>query len=74
MNGATGIVKDFLYEAGKAAPTLPHILVVQMNSYTGPPFFTNPGQENWIPLLPQTYTLHLLMTKLNIFEPNTKLP
>jgi hypothetical protein len=68
VNGATGIVKDFLYEEGKSAPTLPQIIVVQMNSYTGPPFFTNPGQENWIPLLPQTYTWSSTNEKIEHFR------
>ena len=55
VNGATGTVKDWLYKAGEKAPVLPQTLVVEMNEYSGPPFFSGEGQEKWVPFLPQKY-------------------
>lgn len=56
VNGATGTVKDWLYKQGLKAPALPDILVVEMDVYSGPRFFSGEGQEKWVPLLPEKHT------------------
>ena len=48
-------MKDWVYAEGQKAPALPDILVVEMDVYSGPRFFTGEGKEKWVPLLPQKY-------------------
>ena len=38
-NGATGTVKAIIYPPNKQRDTLPHSVVVQFHTYTGPQFF-----------------------------------
>ncbi len=56
VNGATGTVKDWVYKEGQKAPALPEMLVVEMDVYSGPLFFTGEGREKWVPLLPQKHS------------------
>jgi hypothetical protein len=54
VNGSIGTVKEVIYDDNVNAPNLPQYLIVQLNDYTGPPFFTGEGQEKWVPM----YQLH----------------
>jgi hypothetical protein len=53
VNGSQGIVKDYIYAHGDAAPKLPIAIIVELPSYTGPPFFTGEEKCQWVPLRPK---------------------
>jgi len=36
VNGAMGTVVDILYELGRTPPSLPTVILVKMDNYTGP--------------------------------------
>ena len=55
-NGQVGTVKDFLYPVGKNQPSIPVAVIIDFPDYKGPPFFTNPGQETWVPIMARTHT------------------
>ena len=55
VNGATGIIIDFIYEENKNAPELPYAIIIQFNEYKGPRFFSGEGQEKWVPILTEEY-------------------
>jgi hypothetical protein len=50
VNGAIGY--RLVYKQGDKAPSLPQMLVVEINDYCAPPFFSGEGHEQWVPLLP----------------------
>ena len=56
FNGQVGTVKDFLYPEGKTQPSIPVAVIIDFPDYKGPPFFTNPGQETWVPIMARTHT------------------
>jgi hypothetical protein len=56
VNGSSGIIKDFVFDTKNYTvgdSTLPLAIIVEFAEYNGQPFFTLPGQEKWVPLLPQ---------------------
>ena len=53
VNGSSGTVKDFMY--GEES-TLPEYIIIDFPTYSGPPFFTKPGQQTWVPI--PTYVCH----------------
>jgi Ulp1 family protease len=54
VNGAVGQVIDFLYENENdpADFKLPAVIIVECESYTGPPFFPGEERRKWVGLLP----------------------
>ena len=50
-NGARGKVKYIIYEKGVKPPSLPAVVIVQVDQYTGPPFM---GLEKCVPIVPVT--------------------
>ena len=57
-NGATGFVKDIIYDEGKTAPALPRLVWVDFgDKYSGPSFFPNDeDRSGWVPIHPMTAT------------------
>ena len=55
VNGSNGEIIDFIYIDNEKAPQLPFAIIIKFPEYTGPPFFSEPGREKWVPLLAQTY-------------------
>lgn len=55
VNGATGVLIDFIYEVGKNAPELPFAIIIEFNDYKGPKFFNGHGQDKWVPILTKEY-------------------
>ena len=57
-NGATGVVKDLVYEPGVVAPGLPKFVWVDFGEqYTGRTFFEgNDDRRGWVPVHPTTAT------------------
>ena len=55
VNGSVGFVKDIVYNDADDPSRLwmPRSIIVDFESYTGPPYFTEEGREKWIPLMPQ---------------------
>ena len=55
VNGSVGFVKDIVYNDADDPSSflMPRSIIVDFESYTGPPYFTEEGRENWIPLIPQ---------------------
>lgn len=65
VNGSVGVVKDILYATGESPPNdLPVAVIVEFDSYCGPPLFTCRGEDNsmipingtnkWVPVIPIT--------------------
>ena len=54
VNGATGVIKDFLFDSDN--DSMPFAVVVDFTSYSGPAFFSCVGQEHWVPVLAGTDT------------------
>jgi hypothetical protein len=50
VNGATGIIKDFLYGEDSNPPALPHSVVIDFSDYSGPPFFSCQEKATWVPI------------------------
>ena len=50
VNGATGIVQDFMFRDNDSAPSLPYCIIVECVNYKGPPSFTGLGKEKWVPI------------------------
>jgi hypothetical protein len=57
VNGSTGKIRDVLYDNvnDPASSRMPYAVIVEFDSYTGDPFFDEPGRERWVPLRPQTH-------------------
>ena len=55
VNGSVGVVKDIIYDkdTDPLRFIMPTSIVVELESYTGSPFFLGEGREKWIPLRPQ---------------------
>ena len=55
VNGSVGFVKDIVYNDADDPSRflMPRSIIVDFESYTGPPYFTEEGREKWIPLIPQ---------------------
>ena len=54
VNGATGVIKDFLFVPGTKAPQLPYAIIINFRQYKGPPFFSGEDKKTWVPLLAET--------------------
>ena len=59
-NGATGVVKDIIYDEGKTAPALPRLVWVDFGAnYKGDSFFPDDeSRRGWVPIHPMTAKEH----------------
>lgn len=55
VNGAMGTVRDILYEEGTMPPSLPVLVMVEMDQYQGPTYNTPEGQRV-VPIAPVRYS------------------
>ena len=49
-NGATGVVKHIIYQAGHGPPSLPISVMIQFDKYSGPSF--SPANSSLVPISP----------------------
>ncbi len=51
VNGSMGIIQEILYEEGQRPPSLPNVILIEFNDYTGPAITTVKGKK-LVPILP----------------------
>ena len=54
VNGATGVVKDFLFDGNSCSDDGPVAVIVEFKEYVGPPFFSKAQQSQWVPIFLET--------------------
>lgn len=52
-NGASGVIRHFLYEANHRPPDLPVAIIVDFDNYSSPPFLND--HPNCVPIHPLTF-------------------
>ena len=51
VNGSIGLIIDFVY-ISSSAPELPDFIIIEFESYKGPPIFSGETRKKWVPLPP----------------------
>ena len=51
VNGSMRIIQEILYEEGQRPPSLPNVILIEFNNYTGPAITTTEGKK-LVPILP----------------------